>query len=257
MPSPFPGMNPYLEQDDAWEDFHQRFITFAAGHIEAQVGSEYIVKIEQHLYLHERSADQRRLLGHGDVSVARLPGDKAEGGSAAVLDAPVQVLLPAVDVEREAFLEIRDRRSRQVVTVVEMLSPANKRKGPDRDQYLAKRQLLLAGPTHFVEIDLLRGWDRMPIENLEPCDYCALVSTAENRPRAGLWPFRLRGSMPVIPIPLRGSAPAVTLELKRVLDYAYDQANYQKYIYESDPQPPLNQEDAAWARQFVPAGIGG
>ena len=62
-----------------------------------------------------------------------------------------------MDRERLSYVEIRDRRDRELVTVVELLSPANKHPGPDREQYLAKRMELLNGPVHLVEIDLLRG----------------------------------------------------------------------------------------------------
>jgi len=62
----------------------------------------------------------------------------------------------SVDVERHTFLEIRDCDNRQLVTVLELLSPSNKRPGPDREQYLAKRQQLLASSVHLVELDLLR-----------------------------------------------------------------------------------------------------
>lgn len=96
MPSPFPGINPYLEQEDAWNGFHERFIPAAAEEIGRQVEPAYIVKIEQNAYVHEI-------------------------------------------VERQSFLEIRDRAGRKLVTAVELLSPSNKRPGSDRQQYLHKR----------------------------------------------------------------------------------------------------------------------
>src|SRR5205807_5342645 len=103
MPSPFPGMNPYLEQDDAWEDFHHSFITHARDSLSGRIGANYVVKIEVLFYRHELPADERRY----------------------------------------AALEIRDRRSRRLVTAVELLSPTNKRHWPDRDEYLLKRGQLL------------------------------------------------------------------------------------------------------------------
>ena len=53
MPSPFPGMNPYLEQEDVWDDFHGRFIPIAAEWIGAQVQPAYIVKMGMNVYIHE------------------------------------------------------------------------------------------------------------------------------------------------------------------------------------------------------------
>src|SRR6266436_5771844 len=100
MPSPFPGMNPYLEQEDAWHDFHERFIPVVAELIGAQVRPNYIVKIDEHVYIHELPADVRRLVGRADIALTTSPHQGlAADGSAAVLEAPVQVRLPAVDLE--------------------------------------------------------------------------------------------------------------------------------------------------------------
>lgn len=142
-------MNPFLEQADGWEDFHQDFLVRARETLMAEVGENYVVKIEARLYLHELSAEERRFFGRADV---------------------------AIDVDRQAFLEIRDRRNRRIVTVVELLSPANKTPGADRDAYLGKRGEILAGQTHLVEIDFRRGGTRPHPPELPPCDYYALVS---------------------------------------------------------------------------------
>src|SRR5690242_18757338 len=139
MPSPFPGMNPFLEQDDAWHDFHERFLPLVAELLGAQVRPNYIVKIDEHVYVHEVPAEPRHLLGRADVLVSRAPRLGEPRPGVGLLEAPARVGLPALDVERLAFVEVRDRRHRELITVVELLSPSNKRSGADRDQYLAKR----------------------------------------------------------------------------------------------------------------------
>ncbi len=252
MPSPFPGMNPYLEQEDAWHDFHESFMPRVRDLISAQVDPRYIVKIDEHIFIHEFSAEQRRFLGRADISVGRGLSDSSRRTATAILEAPAEGYLPAVDIERLAFLEIRDRRSRQLVTLIELLSPANKRPGGDRDQYLAKRQEVLASSAHLVEIDLLRGGQRPPLEELPPCDYCVLLSRCETRPRVGLWPLRLRDRLPVIPIPLRDPDPDAQLNIQDVLHDIYDKAHYETYVYDGSPDPPLPREQEVWARQFVP-----
>ena len=153
MPSPFPGMNPYLERASVWESFHPNLISAAHFHIAAQVLPRYIVQVETRLYIHEPPADRR----FGD----------------------------AVDTERVQYLVIRDREGRDLVTVIELLSAANKYAGPDREQYLGKRNEILRSRAPLVEIDLLRGGPRMPPDDLPTCDYCAVVSRVEERPRAG------------------------------------------------------------------------
>ena len=255
MPSPFPGMNPYLEQNDAWEDFHHDFITRAREMLSGQVGPNYYVKVEVRLYLHELAEEAGRYFGRGDVGVSRSDNPPPTL-STATLSAPVQLLLPAVDSERHSSLEIHDRRNRRLVTVIELLSPTNKTPGPDRDDYLRKRRELLKSQTHFVEIDLRRGGERPCPPLLPPCDYYALVSREEERPRLGVWPLNLRDHLPVIPIPLSAPDPDVLLELQAVLDRAYDAADYGKYIYGETPEPPLSEEQLAWARQFIPQPAG-
>jgi hypothetical protein len=254
MPSPFPGMNPYLEQEEIWHDFHQSFIPLLREALAPQVRPKYIVKLEEHLYIHELPASQRYLLGRADLAV--VPSSSASGSSAptATLAAPTSTLLPtAVDLERQSYLEIRDRRSRELITVLELLSPTNKKPGPDREQYLAKRRHLLHSPVHLVEIDLLRGGPRLPFEQeLPACDYYVLVSRAEERPRAGLWPVRLEERLPVIPVPLRSPDADARLDLQELLHRLYDAAGYEDYLYTGSPQPPLTPEQQAWARQFLP-----
>lgn len=127
---------------------------------------------------------------------------------------------PVVEIERESFVEIRDRRTRELITVIELLSPANKKPGPDREQYLAKRRQVLASPVHFVEIDLLRGGVRMPLEDFIECDYYAMVSRAEERPRAGVWAVSLADRLPEIPVPLRQFPTAPFVESRRRLGAA-------------------------------------
>lgn len=207
MPSPFPGINPYLEQEDAWNDFHERFIPAAAEEIGRQVEPAYIVKIEQNVYVHEI-------------------------------------------VERQSFLEIRDRAGRKLVTAVE-LSPSNKRSGSDRQQYLHKRKQYAESGVHLVEIDLLRGGPRMPLVPLPPCEYYVVVCRAEKRPNEGIWPVRLHEPLPTIPIPLHAGDADATLDLQALLHRVYDAAGYRHYIYDSPPDPPLPKEDAAWAEAIV------
>ena len=170
----------------------------------------------------------------------------------ATLPAPEYLRLPAVDVERRASIEILDRRNRHVVTVIELLSPSNKKPGPDRDEYLRKRGLLLEERTHRVEIDLRRGGQRPTYPPLPPCAYYVLVSRRQDRPNVGFWAIGLRDPLPVIPIPLTPPDADESLDLQALLHRVYDAADYGKYIYTQTPDPPLSAEDSTWAKQFVP-----
>ena len=262
MPSPFPGMNPYLEQPAAWKDFHTRFIPLAASIISRQIRPRYFVKIEEHLYIHEPSAQERFALGRPELSVhthAGTPSVLPSSGSLAT--APGRVgLLTGVTEETVPYLEILDRDNREVVTVVELLSPANKDNGPNREQYLSKMTRLLASKTNVVEIDLLRGGPRMPWDRLPACDYYALVSRADARtahpPWADVWPVGIRQPLPDVPVPLRGGESEASLELQGLIHQIYDDADYGLYIYATPPEPRLRSDDAAWAAGILNAQPG-
>lgn len=251
MPSPFPGMNPYLEQDDVWEDFHHNFLTWSQRALARQLGVNYLIRVESRIYIRELSDSERRFFGRADLALSAARGEQLQS---AVLDiaAPIELVLPDVDIGRDSCLEIRDRRDRRVITVIELLSPTNKARGPDRDAYLSKRNGILATQTHLVEIDLRRGGQRPSLPPLPDCDYYALVSPYELRPRLGFWPIGLRERLPTIHIPLSSSDPPIGLDLQAALDETYDSADYGKSIYAETPDPPLPAVDEAWARQFVP-----
>jgi hypothetical protein len=245
-------MNPYLEHADVWQDFHQSFIPLLRQALSEQVRPKYLVKIEEQVFIHELPEEQRQPIGRGDMTVSRADADSA-GTAVVLLEAPAIGRLPlVVDVERHAYLEIRDRGNRQLVTVLELLSPSNKRPGPDREQYLAKRQQLLTSSVHLVELDLLRGGPRLPVQNLPPCDYCVMVSRYEDRPNVGLWPLGLRDKLPTIPIPLLVQERAV-LDLQSALHRVYDAAGYEDYIYAHEPNPSLQAADAEWAQRLIAA----
>src|SRR5437764_214702 len=239
MPSPFPGMNPYLEQRSVWHDFHESFMPLAREILSAQVLPRYFIKIDEHLYIHELAAEHRQLLGRADLLVAGLaPPGGPPGAAGSILTAPAEVTAaPIVDVERVSYLEIRDRDTREVVTVVELLSPSHKDAGPDREQYVAKRLQLMHNRVNLVEIDLLRGGQRMPWRGMPTCDYCVVVSRPEQWPRAGIWPIRLRDRLPEIPVPLRAGDADAHLDLQQLLHRIYDAAGYAYYIYTGQPEP--------------------
>jgi len=96
MPSPFPGMNPYIEHPSVWHDFHEAFMPAARDALAAQVRPRYIVKIDEQVYMHEVGGPRRRLLGRGDVIVS---GSHTGGrvASSVALDAPIEVEVPQID----------------------------------------------------------------------------------------------------------------------------------------------------------------
>jgi hypothetical protein len=248
-------MNPYIERELVWHDFHESFMPFAREVLSAQVRPRYFVRIDEHIYIHESEEVTRRLVGRGDVLLTEgVPQPGTSGVQ--LLEAPAHVQQPVPDIERLSYLEVRDRAHRDLVTVIELLSPSNKQPGPDRDQYLAKRAALLTSAAHYVEIDLLRGGPRLPWLDLPECDYYVVVSRCGKRPDAGIWPIQLRDRLPLIPIPLKEGESDATLDLQQVLHRVYDSSGYADYIYTNSPEPTLSAADAAWAEQLIAANSG-
>lgn len=257
MPSPFPGMNPYIEHPDAWSDFHERYLAVLARELGRALPREFFVKVDQNVYGHDAEGGSGlSLIGRGDAFVVARSEAVPSGPLGRLATTPASGLVTLAEElsTEESFLEIRDARSRAVITVLELLSPSNKRPGYKRDQFLAKRRALVVSQSNYVEIDLLRGWPRLPLHGRPPCDYYVLVSRASARPRAEFWAVGLRDVLPVIPVPLREDAAFVPLGLQTALHEVYDDATYERYVYDQDPVPPLSPGDTAWARTLAAPG---
>jgi hypothetical protein len=130
------------------------------------------------------------------------------------------VTVPVPETIREPYLEVRDLRSNeQVVTVLEVLSPTNKRQGAGRETYLAKREEILKTRANLVEVDLLRGGEKLPELRAEPGDYdCSiLVCRAATRPTSHLFMFNVRDPIEVFRLPLRAGEEEPAVDLRRSL----------------------------------------
>ena len=265
MPSPFPGMDPFVEHPFDWKGVHAELIVSVRAAILAGLPENYDCRIEADLYLHELSGEERgypvRPAGPpfavADDAV-RLTGPArpaSTGGGPALLDAPVRHPVGPAHAVREytqRFLQITDREGERVVCVIELLSPTNK-VGSDRGTYLAKRDRLLRSESHLVEIDLLRAGRRMPIGGPIEEPYLVMVSQAGLRPAAGEWPFGLRDRFPTVPVPLSGDDPPVWVDLGAVFTTAYDRGGFARRAYRRPPDPPLSPADAAWAAGLLTA----
>jgi len=248
-------MNPYFQQTDHWLDFHTEFLSALRRLLAPQVGPKYIVQLEEHNFIQDLPQEPRQRLGTADLSMVQPGGGELAQAALGLMEAPAEVWLPEQDVEKVPFLEVRDRQGRELVSVIELLTPSNKRAGDDREQYLGKRRELLRSPAHLVEIDLLRGWAPIPQEGRPECDYSVMVSRAEKRRAGDFWPIGLRDRLPVIPFPLRPPDAAARVDLQEVLHRTYDGPGYENFIYSGEPEPNLSANDAAWVRQFVPARV--
>ncbi|OCR02945.1 hypothetical protein BCD67_08225 [Oscillatoriales cyanobacterium USR001] len=249
MPSPFPGMNPYLEHPSLWAGIHHRLITAIANDLAPKLRPKYIVAIEERVY--EVSGDTALLVGVPDVSVqsSLMVARSTESNLAvAATTQSVEVLLPLPEILTEAYLEIRAVETEEVITIIEVLSPKNKQVGIGRLQYETKRLKILGSATHFVEIDLLRQGNSMAmVGNFGQSHYRIVVSPSETRPRASLYGFNLPDKIPEFLVPLRANETQPAIDLKSLLDEIYDQGSYDLRIdYSRPPIPPLSELDMVW-----------
>lgn len=230
MPSPFPGMDPFIE-DQEWQDFHTRFNNIVSELLAPGLDPRYVVRVERRVYV-EHGLESDEQVRWADVSVLWAAGDAplpaVQAGASATLLAPVECTLPIPQERRETYLVIREVKSMEVVTIIETLSPSNKRASSDgRQQYLDKREEILQSRTNLVELDLLRGGKRLPVIGMPPGDYYAIVSRGHRRPRADVFAWTLRQALPTIPIPLKKDEPEVPLDLQAAFTTVYDRARYQ------------------------------
>lgn len=261
MPSPFPGMNPYFEQPGIWRGFHTAFLVNLMSALSPRIAPQYHVEIEESLYVDHPRPGDRTLFAVGDVARAESEEPTApfadDSGTALATrprTKPVPATVPLALRKKHRWLTIRDTQDREVITVIEVLSPTNKSSSTDRAQYARKRLRILRSNANLVEIDLLRGGEPMPMNGVPECDYRIMVARRGQRPNVDVWPVGLRETLPEIPIPLAGTDPDVWLDLKPVLDAVYDGGAYRSRLYDQPPDPPLTGEDQAWAAGLVKVG---
>jgi hypothetical protein len=266
MPSPFPGMDPYVESPDWFPNLHDALITFLVEALMRRLPAPYYARSRQRVWL---EYTQRPIEPDVDVlHPGRGPSRwRSEGGGVAVaeeidLDEPVAIAVQSIvhDPYEEPYVEIRRRHGSEdrLVAAIEVLSPANKTLGnPGRDSYREKQREVLAGQTHLIEIDLLRGGQHttavpreLAIARAGAFDYHVCVHRFDHPNVYYIYPIKLEQRLPGIAIPLLPDDPAASLSLQAVFDRAYDAGPYSRVIfYGEDPIiPPLPPEKLEWVK---------
>ncbi len=257
MPSPFPGMNPYLERPATWPDVHNDLLIRAREALVRQVRPKYIVRAELRIAVDEEEAVRNaggptgRRKRVPDMAVLKGDPNALRAGGTATLTVPVVATLTQVrgaEPWEQVFLQIETRKGRELVTAVELLSPSNK-VGQGRVEYASKRREYLREGANLVEIDLLRYAGALAMSDLPPSAYRVMVARPRRLPKVEVWPVHLRDPLPKIPVPLLEGDPDAVLDLQPLLHAAYDGAAYGDYVYEAEPTPRLAPDDLAWARQ--------
>jgi hypothetical protein len=254
MASPFPGMDPFLEGPACWSDFHFRFIDCWAVAIAEQLPPEYEANLGERVYLAEVDPETRKLI-YPDLSVSEVirPGPAAPNrGTAVAALEPVTIPLQIVEGPREAYIEILHGPDRSLVTVLELLSPANKHE-PGRTEYLSKRNAVIHQSVHLVELDLLLGGRRLPLSKPLPAADCYyLLARAERRPDCEVFSWQLSDPLRPLPVPLRAPHVDLQIDLAQVFAAAYERGRFGRRLAYRAPCPaPLRPDQRRWVEEIV------
>ncbi len=240
MPSPFPGMDPWLEYH--WGDVPTRFITYCSDQLQPKLPQDLRARIEERVAVEGVENEERVIIP--DVRIVERPRfdvrEAVEEGGVAVAE-PVLSRLPDEPVT-ERFIEIREIRGGPVVTVIELLSPTNKTGGGKTRYGQKRRELARAGVT-LVEIDLIRqgddpwyadaGW----YDDDQP--YHVVVRPGYDPTELQIYPIGLRDVLPTFRVPLRPGDKPVLLSLQPLVEQCYQAGDYGDINYSEPPPGPL------------------
>jgi hypothetical protein len=225
MKSPFPGMDPFIEDRGLWRDFHDDLIAEIKRSLAARLPERYFVQTDNREY-----------------SEVVEPGIEIGGTRRVFID----------EHFRENFIEIYEAEPEpHLVTSIEILSPSNKRSGKKGWKlYLRKRNALLLGKANLVEIDLLRNGRRMPmVEPWPNSPYYLLVGRESRAPYCRVWPAYFNKPLPEIPVPLASPDPDIPLALQPMIEAVYERSRYgARFDYSKPLTPPLSPEETAWLK---------
>ena len=221
MPSPFPGMDPYLEAPGLWPNFQQQFATCLCQILLPGLVDRYHPRPAQRTYHTEMPLF---------TSVLR-------------------------EEHVESFVEVRRRGDGRLVTLIDVVSPTNKTTTQGKAAYLAQRRAAQSAGASLVEIDLvLQGQPTLdfPRDGLPECDYTVTVAKADRPDRYDIYTVTMRERLKKVSLPLAKDDRAAVIDLQAVFARCYDQCGYARVIdYSADPSVPLKDEDRKWLASLL------
>jgi hypothetical protein len=248
MPSPFPGMDPFIESQ-RWEGFHARMITALSDLLVPLVRPAYVCDVQKYVFVITEDEEIRSHLAPDVHLASEKPSldERRDEGQIATLAPAVLTHAEPVELE-QPFLVIRTTDGREVVAVIELLSPWNKSKTEGMAEYVTKRYRYLHSSASVIEIDLLRGGARLDCkEPLPKGDYYAFVSRRGQRPHVEVYWWTLRDRLPTLPVPLLPEDGDAALDLQSAFDAVYDRAGYDYSLkYDAPLSPPVSDAQRKW-----------
>jgi hypothetical protein len=256
---PFPGMDPYVEFQAPWPDFHNALIAEIRNELGAKLPDAYVARVDERIEVTTTAADQPRsfrpdvLVGHFRES-AVIPGVASGTASSATLEPRlVEILDRDPDELRITWVEIRALPNLELVTAIEVLSPINK-SWQGRQAYLDKRDQLHAARVNLLEIDLLLSGAPLPMkERIEPGAYYAIVARGARLPMAEVYCWTVRDPLPSLPVPLREPDADIPIDLAALVTRVYNLGRYERTLRHDHALPEaasLSPEDRVWVQSL-------
>ena len=216
MPSPFPGMDPYLEEERLWPAFQRQLVHGLYQMLLPGLMDRYRARVTERHYTSEQALF---------TSVLRQE-------------------------HHEALLELRQRSDGRLVTLLEVVSPGNKTTDAGRAAYLARRQEARRQNANLVEIDLvLQGTPLLecPREVQPSWDYAVAVSRWTQPERSQIYSVALAKPLPRFRVPLASDDRDTVIDLQVAVSRAYEQGDFfEKIDYSRDPGTRLSDEQREW-----------
>ena len=250
MPSPFPGMDPYIEHPEIWSDFHQNFPVEIQARINPLIRPRYVARLVP-FTTYETVEIEHPVNIRPDVGIWEQQRSSRTLREASAVLSPEPVM-NKIELEYPleiASVEILKRATLELVTAIEILSPVNKKRGhPAYNHYLKKRRDIFHSQVHLIEIDLLRAGRRPPLVEPAPlAPYYITLSRQEMRPHVAVYPLQFQDRLPILSIPLLKPDPDVPLDLQATIAAVYERGGYEDLIdYREPPPPALSEQEAAW-----------
>ena len=221
MPSPFPGMDPYLEDEKLWPEFHHALVAALYQALLPNLVDRYRARVGQRHYVVEQALF---------TSVIR-------------------------DEHHEEFIEVRQRSDGRLISLLDVVSPANKTLSAARGAYLEKRQEAKNAGASLVEIDLiLQGTPTLDYsrEGLPDWDYAVTVTRCTQPDRFEIYTATLQKKLPRFRVPLAADDRDTVLDLQTVFARCYDQGGFAAQIDYQKPAPALtDDDDCRWVHELL------
>jgi hypothetical protein len=214
-------MDPYLEDENLWPVFHHQLVMSLYQILLPGLVDRYRARVGQRHYVTEQALF---------TSVVR-------------------------EEHQEEYIEIRQRSDGRLVTLLDVVSPANKLVPCGRQAYLDKRQDGKKAGANLVEIDLvLQGQPTLEYsrDGLPDWDYAVTVTRSRQPERYEIYTATLQKRLPRFRLPLAADDRDTVLDLHTAFTRCYEQGDFAAKIdYGRDPSMPLNAEDRQWLDELL------